>query len=470
MGGDVAVKMMRRPQAGEGLTEVDVLRSFRHEASLLRRLAHPNIVALRHAQDVEPVCLVQDYAQHGTLSDYIHNTAAAAPSVNPMLGLGLGSSMSDLERAVLRRLARRVGLAPDALMADLEARSVAAHYSAAAVAADGSLPHANQRNMRRYIVLLCLLRDVAAAMTYLAGPLPGAQGGCVVHRDVKPSNILLSAAGSALLADFGVAKALPMPTAAGAGMLAPAASAPPSIAQLSSASSAEVAAVYAEWGSDMGGAMASKRTRSADAADVAAAVAGAVHMPDILPSTDFDMGWLDDLFADNGATAATAAAPVVVAQHPFQYAQHQAAQQQAAYAAASGPMLATRASTDSQQQQAEDSNWPQHHGTAHYAAPEDLARGRTPYALGPAADVFSLGTVIWEALSGQRPWVGVRAAVVADAVGVQGARLPLPGCWPARLRALVARCWAADPAQRPAAREVAAVLDEEVRCALRPGR
>lgn len=38
------------PQASDGLREADVLRSFRHEASLLRRLAHPNIVALRHAQ------------------------------------------------------------------------------------------------------------------------------------------------------------------------------------------------------------------------------------------------------------------------------------------------------------------------------------------------------------------------------------------------------------------------------------
>lgn len=55
---DVAVKMMRGPApAGpsgvaspSALSAADVLRSFRHEARLLPRLVHPNIVALRHAQ------------------------------------------------------------------------------------------------------------------------------------------------------------------------------------------------------------------------------------------------------------------------------------------------------------------------------------------------------------------------------------------------------------------------------------
>lgn len=333
-------------------------------------------------------------------------------------------------------------------------------------APDGSLPHVNQRSVRRYVVLLCLLRDVAAALTYLAGPLPGAQGGCVVHRDVKPSNILLSAAGTALLADFGVAKALPMTTANAASVaaaagrlsaLAPAASAPPPLA---TASSQEVAAVYAEWGAE-GAQPAAKRARSANASDVAAVAAAAPAVPDILPSSEFDMRWLDDLFGEDAAAAsfpaAAAAAYKLAGAAPAagsapSYGSHRT---QVAVGAA-GAAGATAAET----------SWPVHHGTAHYAAPEDLAHGRSPYALTPAADVFSLGTVIWEAMTGRRPWLGVRAADVADAVGMQGARLPLPGCWPARLRAVVARCWAADPAQRPSAQEVATVLDEEVRCAL----
>jgi hypothetical protein len=44
--------------------------------------------------------------------------------------------------------------------------------------------------------------------------------------------------------------------------------------------------------------------------------------------------------------------------------------------------------------------------------------------------IFSLGTVLWEALSGQRPWAGCRAAAVVDSVAHRAARLPLLPSWP----------------------------------------
>lgn len=69
------------------------------------------------------MCIVQDLAAHGTLADYIH--APTQPTAGSPYGPSPLTSISDLERAVLRRLARRVALHPDTLVADLEARSVA---------------------------------------------------------------------------------------------------------------------------------------------------------------------------------------------------------------------------------------------------------------------------------------------------------------------------------------------------------
>ena len=63
------------------------------------------------------------------------------------------------------------------------------------------------RSRFEYDHALAILRDVAAALDY-------AHGRGVVHRDIKPANILIGETGHALVADFGIAKALGSTSAA----------------------------------------------------------------------------------------------------------------------------------------------------------------------------------------------------------------------------------------------------------------
>lgn len=93
-------------------------------------------------------------------------------------------------------------------------------------------------------------------------------------------------------------------------------------------------------------------------------------------------------------------------------------------------------------------------GTAQYLAPEQLmGRGATP-----ASDLYSLGVVAHEMLTGERPYE--RESVVATAMAhVNEAVPPLPSSTPASLSAVVMRLMAKDPADRPqTAREVVAML------------
>jgi serine/threonine protein kinase len=93
-------------------------------------------------------------------------------------------------------------------------------------------------------------------------------------------------------------------------------------------------------------------------------------------------------------------------------------------------------------------------GTASYLAPEQVAGE----PVGPPADVYALGLVLLECLTGDREYEGSTVEVALARLNRQP-RIPddLPDGWPGLLRAMTAR----DPQQRPqpaqVARELAAV-------------
>jgi Protein kinase domain len=92
-------------------------------------------------------------------------------------------------------------------------------------------------------------------------------------------------------------------------------------------------------------------------------------------------------------------------------------------------------------------------GTPAYMAPEQL---RNPRTAGPAADVYSLGVVLYQALTGARPFEGTGPELlVAHAERVPADPRFRRGEIPEPVSAVVMRCLAKDPAARPPADEVA---------------
>lgn len=90
-------------------------------------------------------------------------------------------------------------------------------------------------------------------------------------------------------------------------------------------------------------------------------------------------------------------------------------------------------------------------GTLPYMAPEMITDHRH---VTEAADVWSLGVVLWELLTQQQPFADVAPAVLLGALGSGTARLPIPEWCEPEWRAVMEACWIEDPALRPTCRQL----------------
>ncbi|HEY4059390.1 MAG TPA: serine/threonine-protein kinase, partial [Kofleriaceae bacterium] len=93
-------------------------------------------------------------------------------------------------------------------------------------------------------------------------------------------------------------------------------------------------------------------------------------------------------------------------------------------------------------------------GTPEYMAPEQLLKSSKVTG---AADVYSLGVVMYRAISGERPWPSVFVAAHAEREPTD-VRTLAPDVNPA-LAAVIARCIAKDPTRRPTAARLASELN-----------
>ncbi|KAG2499482.1 hypothetical protein HYH03_002429 [Edaphochlamys debaryana] len=111
-------------------------------------------------------------------------------------------------------------------------------------------------------------------------------------------------------------------------------------------------------------------------------------------------------------------------------------------------------------------------GTPPYMAPECF--NVENFCVTYRSDMYSFGVLLWELLSGLRPWQGVDVVTIATQVTLLGSRLPvplqawtgadsnLPGSdtarWPPKLCKLLVECFDPVPERRPAASDAVKLL------------
>ncbi|GFR40686.1 hypothetical protein Agub_g1277 [Astrephomene gubernaculifera] len=103
-------------------------------------------------------------------------------------------------------------------------------------------------------------------------------------------------------------------------------------------------------------------------------------------------------------------------------------------------------------------------GTVGWMAPEVMDCERSRKQVDEKCDVYSFGVIMYELVTGRRPWEGLNSMQVMFAIG-HNKRLELPAGVEPRVEQLIERCWATNPGDRPSFTEILEAMSswEELR-------